>query len=570
MASKRRRSAMPSPAAGRPWRLVGTVLAVLLLALGATACGGDDDGGGGGSATSTGAAPSGPTTLNVRLPLDYPSLDAMVDGVNSLGWASITPGYDRLVTITRDGTGFGPYLATEWDQTPTSVRFTVRDDARCTDGHVLTATDIRDSLQRFIDVEKRGGSPASTSAGGWGPGPWTVTADDASNTVELEVGTPYRNLIGLFAGLPIICPEGLEALRSDPTALENAVYGSGPYELVSAQHSNEIVWRLREEWSWGPPDTSTDTMADTLSFRIIEDASTAANLLATGGLDLGTLAGPDVERLLDDDALGYIGAANWHVSGLQFNMRRGRMFELGSGDALREAIFLAVDPAAFNTTVFDGRAEMTPTMFRTTAECYDASAGDARPEPSIEAARAALADAGYELEGGRLTLDGRPVPAINLLSSVSFFPNGGAYVLGVLEELGLQVRLNDASATYGPDAIGGNFDLFIQFANRPSPEAGSQINSNVGRAPPDGANIGATGLGDPEWDSTYDEAMATLGEESCALFGEIQASGNENHYYVPLVSPNYDVFYRTDRFEGEPPVWPPDVFGYPWYYLDVR
>lgn len=568
MTTLTQRPARPSAAGARRMRWLAA-LGATALAIGASACGGGDDDDGG-TGTSAGSGSSGPTTLNVRLPLDYPSLDAMVDGVNSLGWAAVTPGYDRLVTVTKDGTGFGPYLATEWEQTPTTVRFTVRDDARCTNGDVLAPTDIRNSLQRFIDVEKRGGSPASTSAGGWGPGPWSVSADDASRTVTLEVGTPYRNLIGLFAGLPIICPEGLAALERDPTALENAVYGSGPYELVSAEHSNEIVWRLRDDWAWGPPDTSTDTMPDNLVFRIIEEASTAANLLVTGDLDLGTLAGPDVERLLGDDQLGYVGAANWHVSGLQFNMRRGRMFELGTGDALREAIFLAVDPAAFNTTVFDGRAELTPTMFRTTAECYSEEAGAERPAPSVEAARQALTDAGYEIVDGRLSLDGRPVPAINLLSSVSFFPNGGAYVLGVLEELGLRVRLNDASATYGPDAIGGNFDLFVQFANRPSPEPGSQINANVGRAPPDGANIGATGLGDPSWDRTYDEAMATLGEESCARFGELQRSGNANHYYVPLVSPNYDVFYREDTFEGELPVWPPDVFGFPWYYVSVN
>jgi len=417
----------------------------------------------GGAASPTSAAESaaGPTTLNIRLPLDYPSLDPMVDAVNSIGWAAVKPGYDYLVAIKKDGKGFEPYLATSWTQTPKSITFKVRRDARCTDGHALTPVDMLNSIKRFIFVQKRGGSAANTSVGGLGPGPYHLRASNKQGTLRVSLDKPWRNLMGIFAGLPMICPAGLKALESDPRALETRVYGSGPYTLVSAQHNDKVSYRLRPAWKWGPRGTSSRGMATNLNFRVVIDPTTAANLLVTGGLDIATLAGPDVRRLLSNSSIGYAKAANWVVAGLMFNMRSGRMFENGAGDTLRRAIFTAVDPRAFNAAVYDGRGHITPSIFRKDMQCYDKATERLRAAPSIARAKQILTSGGYTVVNGRLSRAGQPVQKINLLSSTSFFPNGGAYVLSVLRELGFDAELNDLGATYGPTAIGGNFDLYV-------------------------------------------------------------------------------------------------------------
>src|SRR5262249_10908345 len=143
---------------------------------------------------------------------------------------------------------------------------------------------------------------------------------------------PWGPLLGLFSALPVICPSGLQALQSNPSALATSAYGSGPYQLVSATHGAQIIWKLRPNWHWGPAGSSTKKMPGTLVYKIVTDNTTAANLLLTGGLDLGTVTGPDVTRLLGNSSLGHISAANWFVAALAFNMRPGRPFALGKGD----------------------------------------------------------------------------------------------------------------------------------------------------------------------------------------------------------------------------------------------
>jgi peptide/nickel transport system substrate-binding protein len=516
-----------------------------------------------------GSAAKTSTTLNVRLSNDFPSLDPMVDGTNAFGWAAVTPGYDRFVSVNANGKGFGPYLATSWTQKPKSIVFRLRRDATCTDGHVLTAVDMLNSIKRFIFVPKRGGSAASTSAGGWGPGPYHLHANNKTATLSLAVDKPWGPLLGLFAGLPVICPAGLDALKTDSHALENQIYGSGPYSLVSAKHGDQVVYKLRPGWKWGPPGTSTKTMPTNLVYKIVTDQTTAANLFITGGLDAGALAGADVARLLTNNALAHKQAANWVATGVNFNMRAGRPFELGVGDALREAIYTAVDPKAFNQVVFDGRAIVTPSLFRPGAQCYDKKTLAMAPKPSIDKAQAILKAAGYTVVNGRLSKNGTAVPKMSLVSSSTLFPNGGAYVLSVLQNLGFDVQLNDLGSTYGSTVIGGNFDISLFYANRPSPEAGTQMNGLFGVASPAAANIGSTGQGDPLWTKYYLAGLQNVGAGSCRYFALVQESNIKNHYFTPLVSPNYDIFYRKSLVTKFP-TWPPEVFGFPWHYVAVH
>jgi peptide/nickel transport system substrate-binding protein len=310
-------------------------------------------------------------------------------------------------------------------------------------------------------------------------------------------------------------------------------------------------------------------MPTNLVYKIVTDPTTAANLFLTGGLDAGAMTGPDVARLVTNNALVHKLAANWVVSGISFNMRVGRPFALGVGDALREAIYLAVDPKAFNQVVYAGRATVTPSVFRPGAECFDKKTLTMAPKLGIDKAKAVLTAAGYTVVNGRLTKGGTAVPKLNLVSTSSFYPNGGAYVLSVLQNLGFDVQLNDLGSTYGSTVIGGNFDLEMFYANRPSPEAGTQMNALAGPASPAGANIGSTGQGDPLWTKYYTAGLQNVGAGSCRYFALVQESNIKNHYYVPLVSPNYDLFYRKSLITKFP-TWPPEVFGFPWHYVAVQ
>jgi peptide/nickel transport system substrate-binding protein len=504
------------------------------------------------------------------LPEDFPSLDPMVEAANAYGFAAVTPGYDRMVAVEPNGVGFGPYIASSWKQTPTSIKFQVHQNARCSNGQRLTATDMMASYNRFLTVPKLGGSPAASSGGSWGDGPYKFTASNKHGWLKLTVGQPIGAILGLFSSLPIICPNGLQALKTNPDALDTNVYGSGPYTLVSATHGAQIIYKLRKSWKWGPPGTSTKTMPGTLVYKIVDDQTTGANLLLTGGLDIADINGPDVSRLLASKSLGHVPVANWDVANLAFNMRPGRPFALGAaGNALRTAIYEAVSPTNFNKVVYDGRAHQSPTDFRENAVCFDKKTLKMAPKPSISAAKAVLTKAGYTVVNGVLSKNGTAVPKLTLVSSASTFPNGGAYIQSVLTQLGFQVQLQDLTAAYGPTIIAGDFDMAIVYANRPSPAAGTQMNSAAGIASPAGENIGATGMGDPNWNNYYTEGVSTSGPRACAAFAKLQEDNIRNHYALPLTSADYEIFYNKS-IVSKLPTWAPEVFGYPWFDVAVK
>ena len=116
-------------------------------------------------------------------------------------------------------------------------------------------------------------------------GPLHLSANNKKGTFTLASEKPFRGLLSTFSYFPIICPHGLAMVQQDPHYLETHMDGSGPYTLVEAVHGDHITYKLRPEWKWGPPGTTTATMPKTLVYKVYGDETTAANLLLTGGLD---------------------------------------------------------------------------------------------------------------------------------------------------------------------------------------------------------------------------------------------------------------------------------------------
>jgi peptide/nickel transport system substrate-binding protein len=508
------------------------------------------------------------TTIVVPITYTWPSLDPMVDATTAGPWAIIRPGYDFFVGLSKDGTQFIPYLATAWKQTPRSIAFTLRRDAKCADGHVLTAVDMLNSVKRFILVKKRSGSPASASPGGLGPGPYHLHANNSRSTLTLSVDHPWRNFLALFASLPVICPSGLAAAKNT-IALDGATYGSGPYTLASLEPTKQLVWKLRPEWKWGPPGTSTARMPQTIEMPVVADQTTVANMLITGQANYAQVNGPDVERLRASDSFLYVQAHNWLVSGLVFNMRPGRPFALGDGDSLRTAIALALDPKAFNQAAFGGLGVPVPSQFRPGAECYSATLAKSVPAASIDAAKRALQVAGYTGIGGRLAKNGQTAPKITLLSSTAVLSQAGDYVLSILNQLGFDVQLNDAPSAYSANAVNGNFDILVQQGTRPFNEPGANMSPQFGPPTPTGINLSDTGDGDPLWNRYYNAGLQNLGKGSCKYFDLVQKINLKNHYVVPLTAPNFHEFARRDVIASVP-AWSNQAAGMPWYWVQMK
>ena len=58
--------------------------------------------------------------------------------------------YDTLVNLAPDGT-IRPRLAASWEETPTSITYTLNDGVTCADGTPLTATTVADNFSFVAD-----------------------------------------------------------------------------------------------------------------------------------------------------------------------------------------------------------------------------------------------------------------------------------------------------------------------------------------------------------------------------------------------------------------------------------
>jgi peptide/nickel transport system substrate-binding protein len=498
-------------------------------------------------------------TVNVRFQQDWRTFDFQVDAGGSTSFGIVSPAYDRLVAITRDGSGFVPYLASSWKQTAKYITFTLRKDAKCEDGHILNPLDVLNSFKRWIFVPKRTGSTVSGSIGGWGPGPYHLGINMKKSTFTLRLDAAYRNVLGFFSNIGIVCPAGLAAVQKDPHALENATYGSGPYSLVSAAHGDQVVWKLRPEWHWGPPGTSTSTMAKTLVYKVVSDSTTVANLLLTGGLDLADVTGADLDRVAADKSLIHKRSKNYYTENIVFNQRAGSIF--ANDEKLRQALMTAIDPQKWNQAAYAGGAAVATSTFRPGAECYDPKTKALMPKPSVDAAKKILESDGYTYVNGKAMKNGQQLK-FNLLTT-PLANQGPDYLLQAFTQLGADVTLNNlAGSAYGANVLTSNFDVSLIRGNQENPEPGANLATVSGAAPPTGTNYASIGATEPLYNKYVNAGLQNTGQHSCSYFYKAQELMLQKHLLLPMVAPSFELFSRGIEFTPRTP-----SAVYPVFYL---
>src|SRR3981081_467667 len=159
--------------------LGGLVVACAVAAILATACSS-----GTGTTAATSARPVSGATLTIRGNRDFDTREPATRQT-CREYASVF--YATLLALNSGGS-IVPYLARSYTATATSVTFKLRTDATCSDGTPVTPAVVKSSLQRM------GGIRAADNAALFGPGPYTVSEDDAAGTVTFTVGRPFFDL----------------------------------------------------------------------------------------------------------------------------------------------------------------------------------------------------------------------------------------------------------------------------------------------------------------------------------------------------------------------------------------
>lgn len=204
-------------------RALAMTLAVPLL-LGAVACSSSSP------PSSTGSNGSGSSAqgelLTVAKDTKPNSLDPVKANSHPNQWDEIALAYAPLVHLNTD-LSFSSALAQSWefDKENKNLTFKLRPNLKFADGTPLTAKEVVNSIDYWRKTSESSSSFASTVSG--------VSSPDAS-TVVVEQSAPNPTLLRVFSenfyGGSVISPAGL----ADPSKLETASFGAGPYVMDTA------------------------------------------------------------------------------------------------------------------------------------------------------------------------------------------------------------------------------------------------------------------------------------------------------------------------------------------------
>ncbi|GAA0966179.1 ABC transporter substrate-binding protein [Frigoribacterium faeni] len=407
-------------------------------------------------------------------------------------------------------------LATEWEATSaSSYTFTIRDGATCSDGTEITPTIVADSLSRFADPETA--STGRTLAMGGATA--DITADDAAGTVAVQLSDDWSDFLTGMT-LPhtgIVCPAGL----ADPEGLlAGTVDGafSGPYTLTDAQPAVSYELTLRDDYdAW--PEFSTPvegTPAQTVTFTPIADQATQATQLLSGGIDVASFSGEDVERFDGDDAYTQSSVTGL-TSYLVFNEREGSVF--ADDPELRAAVAQAVDPAAFADVLTNGRGDTIASVSSDSVACVNT-------DDSLLA--------GYDADAASAVLDG---VSIHLVGTQLFGP-GNEYVAEVLRAAGADVSYDELDNANWSTTTGSptGWDMTVQGDINLMGTLTSSLLRVMGPSQEDGGR-NKMGLVNETGYSALNEAMSIVDPAAqCEPMQAAQTSMLENVDAAPLAS----------------------------------
>lgn len=443
----------------QPHRPAFTRLAPALLALAAT------------TAVPLAAAAQ---TVTLRTGSDFDTLDPAQVRLSD-GYQLIMGLYDRLVALDAQGAPV-PHLAERWETEGLSTVFHLRSGVTCSDGTPLSATAVAASLGRLADPETNApfrvrtfGAPTASAVG-----------DDAAGTVTVTLGAPFSDLlVGLaMPWASIVCPAGL----ADPEALATDPQGTGPYVLdaEASLRGSTAVLRARTDYAWGAHGRSaTDPgMPEVLAVRVIGSHTTAANELLAGSLDLAFVVGQDVNRLAAAPGLTRRDAVPFNTQFLMFQHAEGRP----TADIhVRRALSMALERELAMLAATAGNGLVASSYITPEVACFDAGSEAMMPGYDPAAARALLAEAGFDAAN--------PL-SVRLIGVQGLQGSAPEYLLEAWREIGVSVDLRNLTLQESAPALAsGEWEVALFPLGSPMPSANTVSSFVTGDGPPNFGNV---------------------------------------------------------------------------------
>lgn len=277
-------------------------------------------------------------TLNIRIAEDVKTLDPY-EKTNDSEFTVISQIYEPLYRLA-DDTSEIPVLATEYviEDVGLTYTFTLRDDVTFSNGEMLTAEDVKYSLERSMAAA----SPSSTITF-----IESVEADEEAHEVSLHMSIPAPGLIADLSNVPIICQTFAEEHADENGSLGFNACGTGPYVYAEHVSGSYVSLGINENYYGELPAIPT------LNFVLISDEYEAVNALRNNRLDIIMGLSADAkEELADNEAVSTMELPENHVTFIVINTEQP-LFE---NKYIRRAISTAINKEALISETQNGGA----------------------------------------------------------------------------------------------------------------------------------------------------------------------------------------------------------------------
>ena len=501
-------------------------LAVLLLAMMMlfTACGG----GGGGSTSAE------ENHLNFGLTGEPVSMDPSI-GNEQNSWQVYYQIFDTLIFRANDGT-YEPRLAEDWEVADDGMELTfyLRDDVTFHNGEKFTAEDVKYTVERLLE------SPYTSDIVIGIKGAEVI--DDY--TVKIVMEHPYGAILDCIAevNFSIVCKSAVEA---DEAGFARNPVGTGPYKFESWSTGEKIEVTAFDDYYRGRASI------DGITFRIMNDTSTAAIALERGELDiLPRVALTDKNSLTENENIAWYETDLAGSTFVVFNYQNGPF----SKPEVRAAVSHAIDKEA----VLEGASEGQGTVLETVLPpaCFGYSEDFKGAEYDLEKAKELLAEAGYP--------DG--FTAVLKTNEDPLYYKPAEIIQGQLSQIGINLELERMErGAFFTDAYGGNFDIAVFNTTCPVPDADSILHFYFHSSQIEaGCNLGY--VDNPEFDALLTEAQrSTDSDERLELYYKANEIARDDGIYVPLYATKAAIAASKDLKGVEAdPIYKCYVYDFSW------
>ena len=425
--------------------------------------------------------PAEKNSLNFGISGEPTGLDPATSN-EQMAWAVFYQVYDTLIYRETDGT-YSPRLAERWDVSEDGMQltFSLKKGVKFHNGEELVAEDVVFTVDRLLESPYTSDIVVGIKE--------AVALDDY--TVQINMEHPYGAILDCISevNFSIVNKEAVEEYGDQYT--RNPV-GTGPYKFISWNSGEKIELEACDDYYRGEPSIKK------LTFKIMNDSSTAAIALETSNLDFLSHAPiTDRENLMNNENIEWYETEILGCVFVAFNNETG----IFSDPRLRQAVSYAIDKEAMIEGAVEGLGRPLESLIPPT--CFGYSEDFKGYEYNLEKARSLMEEAGYP-NGFTAVLKTN--------EGVNYY-KPAEVLQGQLSKIGIDLKIEKMErGAYFDDIYNSNFELTVYNTTAPVPDADTILDfyfhsDNI----ESGLNFSRTR--NSELDALLDEAQRSMDSE---------------------------------------------------------